>query len=93
MWAIGLCLIPVAGSVWLSLQCYADFLNLGIVVVLAIIWTLAGPLLLDTVKMSDLELLNNQAVLTVCLLSIYLYLHAIILSVANFIEKRRDESK
>ncbi len=68
-------------------------MNFGIVVVLAIIWTVTGPTLLESVDLNDIELFSNKASLSICVLSLYIYLHAIILSVANFIEKRRDDSQ
>ncbi|NKB36021.1 MAG: hypothetical protein GKR93_02475 [Gammaproteobacteria bacterium] len=91
--AAGLCLMAVAGSIWLSIQCFGDFMNFGIVVIFAITWTLAGSFLLDSVLMSELKLFDNRDVLSISALSIYIYLHAIILSVANVMEKRRDAPK
>ncbi|MBT7952987.1 MAG: hypothetical protein HN764_15270 [Gammaproteobacteria bacterium] len=88
--AIGLCLIPIVGTIWLSSQCFGDYLNFGIVIIFAVCWSLGGTWMLDMFREMDINLLAKEGMLTISILSIYIYLHAIILSLVNLLQKHRD---
>ena len=66
--AIGMCLIAIVGSLCLSSQCFGDFLNLGIVIVFAVLWAFSADWILELFKETDIGIFRDEGMLRISLI-------------------------
>lgn len=88
--SISMAMIVVALSLWMASNLFADFLSLLIFVLVAIAWHYSSHQLIDSINISDTELLQNKDFLSLIIISTYIFIHTLILTMIDFFDNAQE---
>lgn len=81
---ISMAIVITVLSIWLASNLFADFANLLIIIVVAVIWNYLDGRLVRLINIDSIELMQNIDFSSLVIISVYIFLHALVLTVFNY---------
>ncbi len=78
-------------SLWLATQLFGDYLNLFIIIIFAAIWMMSSIWIMSHIGSSTESIFNNSDFLQSAIPCGYFLIHAIILTIINFLNKDSND--